>query len=194
VFGCTCFVDIQTSHRDKLDSRAAKGIFLGYSSTQKGYKCYHPLSKKLFISRDVCFKENSLYFKNKNQQDDLTKLFPQPNATSTDLSLSADRQLVADNISSFPNGVAVNKGNVSPANTHSEHSPGDSQVDDSSNHGKHLSTTTADIHSDSRVVIPIILDFEDDSSNQSPQPHLQHPLGIPITMDSEEVSEGDFVN
>ena len=53
VFGCTYFVHIQNLHRDKLDPRAAKCVFLGYSSTHKGYKCYHPPSKKLLISRDV---------------------------------------------------------------------------------------------------------------------------------------------
>jgi hypothetical protein len=35
VFGCTCFVHIQTSHQDKLDPRVAKRIFFGYSATQK---------------------------------------------------------------------------------------------------------------------------------------------------------------
>ncbi|CAL8133412.1 unnamed protein product [Prunus armeniaca] len=30
VFGCTCFVHIQSSHHDKLDPRAVKCIFMGY--------------------------------------------------------------------------------------------------------------------------------------------------------------------
>ncbi|CAJ2640143.1 unnamed protein product [Trifolium pratense] len=33
-----------------------------YSSTQKGYKCYHPPSNKFFVSRDVTFHEQESYF------------------------------------------------------------------------------------------------------------------------------------
>ncbi|XP_068344010.1 uncharacterized protein [Pyrus communis] len=38
IFGCTCYVHIQSHHRDKLDPKAVKCVFMGYSSTQKGYK------------------------------------------------------------------------------------------------------------------------------------------------------------
>lgn len=40
VFGYVCFVHIPKHQWNKLDPRAVKGIFVGYSSTQKRYKCY----------------------------------------------------------------------------------------------------------------------------------------------------------
>ncbi|MFV0960692.1 DDE-type integrase/transposase/recombinase, partial [Klebsiella pneumoniae] len=43
VFGCVCYIHNHSPNLTKLDHRAIKGIFLGYSSTQKGYKCQDPL-------------------------------------------------------------------------------------------------------------------------------------------------------
>ena len=37
---------------------------MGYSSQKKGYKCYDPINKKFYISRDVTFLENEPYYKN----------------------------------------------------------------------------------------------------------------------------------
>ena len=54
-FGCTAFVHIHSQHRTKLDPRAIKTIFLGYSPTQKGYWCYYPQTKKMFVTREVTF-------------------------------------------------------------------------------------------------------------------------------------------
>ena len=39
-----------------------KCIFVGYSSTQKGYKCWDPIGKKLFVSMDVTFRESEPYY------------------------------------------------------------------------------------------------------------------------------------
>ena len=62
VFGCTSFVHFHSQNKPKLDPRALKTIFLGYSPTQKGYKCYDPLTRKMYVSYDVSFFENQLYF------------------------------------------------------------------------------------------------------------------------------------
>ena len=35
---------------------------LGYSSTQKGYKCYDPISQKLYVSLNVTFFEHTPYY------------------------------------------------------------------------------------------------------------------------------------
>ena len=62
VFGCTSFVHVHSQNRGKLYPKAIKCVFLGYSSTQKGYTCYHPSSRKFYISTDVTFAENKSYF------------------------------------------------------------------------------------------------------------------------------------
>ena len=62
VFGCTAFVHIHNHNRGKLDPRSLRCVFLGYSSTQKGYKCYCPSTKKFFVSMDVTFHENTPFF------------------------------------------------------------------------------------------------------------------------------------
>ena len=62
VFRCTTFVHVHSQHKDKLDPRAITCVFLGYSSTQKGYKCYNPSTIKFYISANVTFTENKPFF------------------------------------------------------------------------------------------------------------------------------------
>ena len=45
VFGCTAYVHDLNPSLGKLDPKAQKCIFLRYSPTQKGYKCYSPKAK-----------------------------------------------------------------------------------------------------------------------------------------------------
>ncbi|XP_073104431.1 uncharacterized protein [Elaeis guineensis] len=62
VFGCVCFVRDHRSSVGKLDTRALKCIFVGYSSTQKEYKYWCPTEQKLFISMDVIFRESEPFY------------------------------------------------------------------------------------------------------------------------------------
>ena len=74
VFRCTAFVHVHSQHRDKLDARAIKCVFLGYSSTQKGYKCYNPSAKKFYISADITFTENKPFFPKSSLQGDISMM------------------------------------------------------------------------------------------------------------------------
>lgn len=62
VFGCTAYVYNACPSRGKLDPRAIKCIFVGYSPTQKGYKCYCPASKRVFVTCDVIFFETQSFY------------------------------------------------------------------------------------------------------------------------------------
>ncbi len=48
---------VHDEKRSKLDSKAEKCIFIGYSLEQKGYRCFNPSIRKLQVSKDVVFDE-----------------------------------------------------------------------------------------------------------------------------------------
>ena len=62
VFGYVAFVQYLTSNLDKLAPRSIRCVFLGYSRTQRGYRCYIPATRKYIISADVTFFENHRFF------------------------------------------------------------------------------------------------------------------------------------
>ena len=67
LFGCVAFVHVLDLGYDKLSPRARKCIFLGYSCTQKGYRCYSPDSCQYFVNADVTFFESTPFFSSSDQ-------------------------------------------------------------------------------------------------------------------------------
>jgi hypothetical protein len=62
VFGCVAFVHLHKGWRTKLEPRALRCVFVGYALHQKGYRCYHPPSRKLYVTLDVVFHETTMYY------------------------------------------------------------------------------------------------------------------------------------
>ncbi|KAJ0851519.1 putative RNA-directed DNA polymerase [Helianthus annuus] len=58
IFGCLAYVHVPKQHRDKLNEKTEKAVFVGYSEHSKGYKLYNPQTNKIIISRDVVFDED----------------------------------------------------------------------------------------------------------------------------------------
>ena len=62
IFGCVVYVHNPTYKKNKWSHKALKCVFLGYSTTQKGYKVYHPITRKYIVSKDMFFDEKQLYY------------------------------------------------------------------------------------------------------------------------------------
>jgi hypothetical protein len=57
IFGCNAYAHVPSQKRRKLDARAKRYIFVGYSSQSKGYRLWNSATKEIIISRDVTFDE-----------------------------------------------------------------------------------------------------------------------------------------
>ena len=71
-FGCVAYVHNPTHKHNKWSHRALKCVFLSYSTSQKGYKVYHPITRKYMVFKDVVFDERTCYYtsdKNPNPRD-----------------------------------------------------------------------------------------------------------------------------
>lgn len=62
VFACSGYVHIHAHLRGKLDPRALKCIFVGYSSNHKRYKCFFPGTHEFYNTMDVTFFENQPFY------------------------------------------------------------------------------------------------------------------------------------
>ncbi|MCH80898.1 retrovirus-related Pol polyprotein from transposon TNT 1-94, partial [Trifolium medium] len=62
IFGCACFPLLRPYTAHKFDFRSHECLFLGYSTSHKGYKCLSPTGR-LYISKDVLFNESRFPYK-----------------------------------------------------------------------------------------------------------------------------------
>ena len=59
VFGSKVFVLNKTPGKGKFEARSKEGIFVGYPRQSKGYRVWIPSERRLAITLDVKFMENS---------------------------------------------------------------------------------------------------------------------------------------
>lgn len=57
--------------RSQFDNKSQKCIFVGYSSSSKGYQLFNVDIKKLIVSRDVIFNEKASWDWNENKVQEL---------------------------------------------------------------------------------------------------------------------------
>ncbi|KAD4584105.1 hypothetical protein E3N88_21706 [Mikania micrantha] len=57
VFGCIAYSKVPSQHLTKLDDRSIKMVHLGMEEGSKAYRLFDPITKKIYISRDVKFVE-----------------------------------------------------------------------------------------------------------------------------------------
>ncbi|UYV77601.1 hypothetical protein LAZ67_15001684 [Cordylochernes scorpioides] len=85
-FGCNAYVHIPKDNRKKLDRKSIRTFFVGYTETNKNYRMWDPIARKIIISRDVIFTEaNTSENIQDNQQEQVT-IYSEESVDSTNTS------------------------------------------------------------------------------------------------------------
>ena len=61
-FGCACFPYLGDYATNKLQPRSLSCVFLGYSDQYKGYRCFHPPTRRVYLSCHIKFNEDDFPF------------------------------------------------------------------------------------------------------------------------------------
>ena len=58
IFGCKCYI-LKDNRNEKFDAKSDEGIFLGYSTRSKAYKCLNANTNKIVESANVNFDKHA---------------------------------------------------------------------------------------------------------------------------------------
>ena len=61
-FGCACYAYLHLYNAHKLHFRSKQCIFIGYSSSHKGYLCLDHFTSRIYVSRRMIFNEHHFPF------------------------------------------------------------------------------------------------------------------------------------
>ncbi len=134
VFGCAAFVH-EELHKQKLDPRAWRGVFVGYDRHDGTYHIWNKNTKRVLVSRSVMFDETKFISSEPTQQ---TK---------------ANTNNFHEFEVSFTKHQTGNDTNEEPP-SQDTHSDDDDQIDISNNHSDHESSIQTDSSGNTTQYIP----------------------------------------
>ena len=100
VFGCIAYAHVPDAQRRKLDKKANKLRFVGYSTISKGYRLLDEKTHKVFVRRDVVF--NEIEFDKKRDE----KVIIDESMDTLDVSSRSEEPSGSDGISRCPDVAA----------------------------------------------------------------------------------------
>ena len=66
MFGCIAYAYVPDALRNKLDNKAVKFQFVGYSTQSKRYRLFDEKTSRVYTRRDVIFNEKDFGHENKS--------------------------------------------------------------------------------------------------------------------------------
>ncbi|KAJ3705170.1 hypothetical protein LUZ61_008875 [Rhynchospora tenuis] len=174
VLGCLCFPHTRPYSAHKLEYRATPCVFIGYATSQKGYRCLHIESNRVFVSRNVQFDENVFPFKDilptttdphvSNNNSPSSPLLLVQNMPSTDT--DKDNSVGADHIAHD-----LNIGQPSSDRQHNQPPPGSNGSPDPA-HCSNSNSSLPQIDSYTNHTVTPSHNTTSPSTNITPQPLL----------------------
>lgn len=142
IFGCKATVHIPEARRGKMDAKGTSCIFIGYCSTQKGYRLWDPSTQKVIVSRDVTFyehcnsqanlqdKENKpkstfSIIDSSDESEDEDGAIPPNNSDQVDMDI--DKDIVPESPYQSPNNRENLSSPLFPIEPTEQHTPSDDQ-------------------------------------------------------------------